>query len=273
MPTPRWARLLLSSIRLQRRLAYRYQVVVEETLRAFIPAARRDEVTADLYGDTAAYRSGGDIYRRGLFAWERELLASEDFPHTGRLLLGAAGAGRELVPLVDLGYEVVAFEPSDLVEEARAFAEMQPRATVVRASYADLVRAVRSREGPLAPVVAGRRFDGIILGWGSISHVLDAGDRLTLFRALRELAPEAPVVASYIGAPDASARFRRRLRDLATRVGGAPPSGVMLRADSGFTYVFTPQELELLALQAGYTATIHEAAPDRFALFVPTKRR
>src|SRR5512146_3335463 len=97
MALPRWARLLLSSIHANRRLAYRYQVIVEEVVRAFVED--RDAATAEVYEGTARYRPGGDIYGGGLFAWERALIASEHFPRTGRVLLGAAGGGRELAGL------------------------------------------------------------------------------------------------------------------------------------------------------------------------------
>ena len=93
----------------------------DELLLAWIPPAERVALTAALYAGQSTYLPGGPRFEGGLFAWEERAL--EAFPRSGRVLLGAAGAGRELGALVARGFEVVAFDPCQpFVDAARGVA-------------------------------------------------------------------------------------------------------------------------------------------------------
>src|SRR5262249_22445928 len=150
-------------------------------------------LTAFVYADQRTYLPGGARFQGGLFGWERRALDAPVFPRSGRVLIGAAGAGRELCALVERGFSVVAFDPCAPFADAARKAAPRDGATVVQASYEDLVDAVEGRGGPLELLRAEPPFDAVVLGWGSFSHVMPASARLALLRALRVLAPRGPV--------------------------------------------------------------------------------
>ncbi|MEO7332124.1 MAG: nucleotidyltransferase family protein, partial [Minicystis sp.] len=171
---PRWVRAVLAVDRLALRLDNLRDGLRDELMLAFIPEADRGALTAALYADQSTYLPGGHRYQSGLFSWERNALNTADFPREGRVLLGACGAGRELSALIERGFTVTAFDPcGPFAEVARAQVDAA-RATVLQASYADLVSAAEGRGGPLAPALEGAPFAAVLLGWGSFSHVMPA---------------------------------------------------------------------------------------------------
>src|SRR5262245_29124446 len=63
------------------------------------------------YGRLEAYQLGSSAFRH-LFPWEKNVVATYFPPPPARVLIGGAGGGREVLALAEMGYEVVAFEPS-----------------------------------------------------------------------------------------------------------------------------------------------------------------
>jgi uncharacterized protein with GYD domain len=115
----------------------------------------------------------------------------------------------------------------------------------------------------------GRPFDGVILGQGSFTHVVEADDREALLRALARIAPAAPVLISYNARydwpvkPDPGRRVRA-LRSVLGKVGIRTrdlPIGMGFSPEFGFKYVFEAEEIVELAAASGYRverSTIHE---------------
>jgi hypothetical protein len=225
----------------------------------------------------ATYLPGGTTYEGGLFAWERALLEDARIPRSGRVLLAAAGGGRELRALCQAGYEVTAFEPNpDLLSGARATGQAFPRARVLEGSYADLVNAVEAGTGPLAELSV-RSFDWMLLGWGSFTHVTEPREQALVLRAARALVPSGPVVLSFFlknaaaDVPSRSRVLRRALRSAFGRLGGAatPPPGLSYEYGGGFAYHFTEAELRGLAESAGYAVTRFDVAAFPHAILLP----
>ncbi len=234
------------------------EVVRDELLRAWLDPEVRPLVTERDYARASSYLPGGATFERGLFDWESDVLASLHFPKSGRILLGAAGGGRELLALSERGFEVVAFEPNARLRAgAEAVARAHPRASVIDATYADLVQAARGRTGPLADVVASGPFDGVILGWGSLTHLMTSEEHLELLKATRACAPCGPTLISFFMRPTApngnSERLRAGLRALFSTLGAKqPPDGIGYEMGTGFVYYFTEEEVHRLAFEAGY---------------------
>jgi 2-polyprenyl-3-methyl-5-hydroxy-6-metoxy-1,4-benzoquinol methylase len=120
---------------------------------------------------------------QGLQGWEVEAILNH-FPPAGRILVAAAGGGRETLALAAMGYEATAFDPSDhLLDKFRALGAAEGR--IVRAAPSE-VPAFRER------------FDGVVIGWGGYTHVPESARRAAFLRALaRQMKPGAPLLMSF----------------------------------------------------------------------------
>ncbi|MGI9077869.1 MAG: hypothetical protein ACR2G6_11180 [Gemmatimonadaceae bacterium] len=271
---PFWIRALLALDRASGQLARAAAAVREEALLAWVSPARRDALTVALFDRQATYAPGGNTFKRGLFDWESELLGHPVVPRHGRILLGGAGGGRETVALRNLGYEVFAFDPAAaLVRSGASAVAALPGATLVRASYGDLIRASRGEANVLSSVLT-TRFDALILGWGSISHVMEDVDRIAILRAMRSVAPNAPVLFSFdeptvLEKPGGLLdRTRRALRRAFALIGapGRVREGDRFVSWAGFFRESTAAEIAALARDAGYQVAFIGTGPGRAIL-------
>jgi hypothetical protein len=275
-----WARALLAVDRATQRAASVVGSLRDEALLAWIRVEDRSSVTAELYAGLPTYLPGGSRYKEGLFVWEDRVVSSPRFPRSGRVLVGAAGAGRELAALVERGYEVVAFDPCLPFVEAASRVIPPGKAVMVQASYDDLVAFVTRGEsgggGELAPVLRGKRFDAAVLGWGSLSHVMPAYARKELLQAVRALVPEGPLLASFVLAetgpfPNGKGRLQKGLRRLFA-LAGAPGSSEdhdHFATVNGFFAFLTREEVRRLAAETGYEVALLEDYPYPHALLLP----
>ncbi len=108
---PLWVKALLAVDRATLRLDSLRDGVRDELLLAWIRHEDRAGLTAAVYAEQGTYLPGGHRFQSGLFPWERRAFDLPIFPRSGRVLIGAAGAGRELVALEERGFSVVAFDP------------------------------------------------------------------------------------------------------------------------------------------------------------------
>jgi hypothetical protein len=243
-------------------------------LLAWVDPAKRDDVTAAVYDREPTYSPGGARFKAGLFEWERRAITSGVFPATGRIVIGGAGGGREVLALAELGYCVAAFEPAEaLVTSAKPAIEASDRCQLIVGTYSDLVRVARGEPSPLTGMLRPP-IDGVVLGWGSVSHVLDHAGRLDLLQAVRTLAPVAPVLMSYVGrASEDVGRTRALLRRFMARLGSRyrAVAGDGFLPWGGFYYAMTPDELSALAHVAGYSVVQAASQPYPHALLVPSQ--
>lgn len=274
---PLWIRALLAVDHAALRIENLREGLRDELLLAWVPPADRAALTATLYADQSTYLPGGHRWKSGLFPWEKKVFDAPLFPRAGRALVGAAGAGREVMALIDRGFSVVAFDPCEpFVEAARAVAPAD-RATLVRASYADLVEAATQGEGPLREPCRGPAFDVVVLGWGSLSHVMPARARTDLLRAVRALAPAAPVLVSFALEPELAtpAAGKGRVRDALRRAfsalhaPGSSEVGDHFFPTTGFFSYLGSDEVVRLAWESGYEVRLFEETPYPHAVLVP----
>ena len=144
----------------------------------------------------------------GLDVWEQRVYG-ELLQRTDRILLVGCGSGRDLIPLVELGYNVTGLDPvPELVE---------------------LAKANLARRGLAAPVYAGfaenweirEPFDVILFSGACYSYVRPSALRVATLRRIRErLPPGGRVIISYMGFVRQS-RFATLLTRLSTQVSGA----------------------------------------------------
>ena len=119
----------------------------------------------------------------GLQGWEVEAILGH-FPPSGRILVAAAGGGRETRALAAMGFAPVACDPSrHLLDKLREGAGGEQ----------EVVEAAAS-EVP----VFGDAFDAVIIGWGGYTHIPEARRRGEFLEALaRQMKPGAPMLLSF----------------------------------------------------------------------------
>jgi len=268
-PVPRWLPPLLKVHGAWSALHRAEQRAVGEWIVRCVPVEARDAVTAWVYSGSSGYRPGEGTFDEGLREWEQRALDSDWFPRGGRVLVGGAGGGREMVALARRGWEVSAFEPSGLVSAAVDAARAFPAVRVQRASYRDLVLGVVTRAGPLAEWAAGPPFDAVVLGWTSITHVTDARERGDLLRALARVCPAGPVLVSYFAAGGADGVRTRWLTAALDRLLPPREPGIGFVPHGGFTHAFTDGEWHDLAREGGYRVAYRSREPCGHAILVP----
>jgi hypothetical protein len=144
-------------------------------LRSRIVLTCAPDAFYDVYNDLTysrqlMYRPESKAFSSSLFAFEERTITRDFPPPPGKVLIGAAGGGREAFALARRGYQVVAFEParSVAVSMARACHDSQIETLVGR--YEDLP-FVGSLAQPSSVLDLRSRapFDAAILGWVSFS--------------------------------------------------------------------------------------------------------
>ena len=131
------------------------------------------------------------------------------------MLVGGAGAGREMVALGKRGYQVLGFDPcAELVVAGRtAVDSIGGRLDV--GTYDELIDYAARESSRFRSLLDGRAIDAIILGWGSICYVRSRAKRVRLLAACRHQHRRLhlAVFRSSIPAGGAWARYKRTDRD------------------------------------------------------------
>jgi hypothetical protein len=274
-PLPLWARALLALDRYARRGFRGYEVLRDELLLGRLDPELYEELTRRAYAsERAAYLPGGARFEAGLFDWEAMVLDRIGLPPGARVLLGAAGGGRELSVLLDRGYDVVAFEPNEtLLSGARAVSAKAGSGQVLCASLEHLVESALQGTGPLASVAGP--FDMVLLGWVSLSHLAQPAAHVAVLRAVRTRFPRALVVTSFLvqgeGPTDDRRPVARAARIVLRAVGGrrsSPKLGYLPRA--GVIYRFTREEICRIASESEYTVRHMDTSRDGYAILEPS---
>jgi SAM-dependent methyltransferase len=152
------------------------------------------EITSASYDASKLYASA-EHNSKGLFTWEKESI-DRFFPSRGRVLIAAAGAGREAVGMLQRGFEVTAFDSSrELIEtfRARLAPEYNGRIDVLHAAPDTVPDGIQTD------------FDCAIMGWGAITHMTSAALRDGFLRQIAAcMKPGAPILISFHYRPEPS---------------------------------------------------------------------
>ena len=170
----------------------------------------------------------------GLWMWEREALR-RFFPAQGRILVGAAGAGREMIALHRAGYAVEGFEC------AHTLAEAGQRILRDEGCSGPLIWAPAC----IVPTIAGH-FDGAIMGWSGYMYVPTRRQRVELLRGFRKLLRSgAPLLLSFQTREHLERRFHWSARgaNWIRKVRGAQPVLTGDHLDNGFKHWFNYEDI------------------------------
>jgi hypothetical protein len=196
-----------------------------------------------MYQDDA-YNSGG------LSWWEREAI-DRYFGNCRRLLVTAAGGGREVLALRRLGFDVEAIECN---QSLAAYANR----LLGQEGYPASVR-VCQRDTVLSDVEGA--YDGIIVGWGSFMLVPAKHRRVKLLRELRTLIPEgAPVLLSFFARESAHRRLAiiQRVGTVLRRVQGQEPLEYGDDLSPNYVHHFDREEIESSLRDAGFELVAYD---------------
>lgn len=223
----------------------------EAALSLALTTEEKSALTLHLYDVVGTARQP----RETLFTWELPWYQALLPPAPADILLTAAGFGREAHWLCAQGYRVFAFEPV-----TRCLTELQDvigdQGAALAGDYGELCRAALSGEDNRLSSFCTRTYDAAILGWGSLSHVLEHQAQLDVLRAVDKLTPDGPILASFFLALEPPAAERGRAVEVGYRAGSlvarlrglsAPAWHEMLLSHAGFLHVSTPDELAQLA--------------------------
>lgn len=231
------------------------RVLHEGLWLGLIPGERLQEVTSRQYARTSQYaRTDSGHNARGLFGWEQAAV-SEHFPPGARVLVAAAGGGREVLALRRLGYLADGFDcVPDLVEAGRAL--------LARNGASDAGMALVPADG--LPAVA-EPYDALVLGWGAYIHMTGATRRIAFLGDFSKLArPGAPLLFSFFVRSRDARRFDwihriagtlRRLR------GDRTPLEHGDTLDSTFDHYFTEDEIRAEVEAAGLALVEYRGEP------------
>ena len=214
-----------------------------------------------------------------LFSWEEPWLERE-LPPTGRVLVCAAGRGRELRHLLERGLCADALEPSPR-GAAACRALLGDRGVVAEADYDALARAVdHPVDDDALARIAHTRYDAVLYGWGSPVHL---PDRAALNRALgagHGLCPRGPLLVSYwdrtmvdgVASPQSRAfRIGGRVGERIGRLRRLPRTdgqSVFLHTH-GFVRPVDEQELDRIAQNLGRSVRFGPKRPYPHATLAP----
>jgi len=145
------------------------------------------EKSLDLYDELHYNKSQkytDDNYNlSGLFEWEKERIVKY-FSKSKKILLLAAGGGRETVALIRMGYIVDSYECNrKLVEYGNVFLQKYTKDYIIKYLQKDSVPDLI------------RKYDGIIIGWGAYSHIRGSEKRIAFLKKLQPfLKKDAPLM-------------------------------------------------------------------------------
>ena len=189
----------------------------------------------------------------GLQPWEAEFV-SEDLQGSRRVVVTGAGGGREVLALLEAGFDAVGYEPHpQLAATGARFLE--------RRGYGD-GRLRRSGRDAFPEDVES--CDAVLVGWGSYMLTPGSRRRIAFLRAARERVTEgAPILLSFFVRPD-DRRFLRIVRTTANvlrRARREEPVELGDVLDAHYVHYFTREEVERELAAAGFRLTAFETAP------------
>ncbi len=149
-----------------------------------LPVSAVDIVSEQSYGAGTGYTGTGYL-DSGLQFWE-EMAVNQFFPRTGKILVGSAGGGRELIALARAGYWADGFECSSAMVAAgrKALAERQIEGALQWAPPSSV---------PRMPTL----YDAGIVGWNGYTYISPKNRRIEFLQSMAEhIRAGAPILVS-----------------------------------------------------------------------------
>jgi len=205
----------------------------------------------ETYYDEARQYTDEAYNRSGLLSWEREAV-DRFFADRCRIVVTGAGGGREVLALLELGYDAVGYEPNE---------------GLVR--FGEDLLASTCRPGRLRPADRDTwprdadACDGVIVGWGSYMLIRGRERRVAFLRGARSgLQAGAPLLLSFFprsGKPG-YLRVVARVGNAIRRLRGATPLDFGDALDPNYVHYFDRREIDSELGEAGFSLAWYDAS-------------
>ncbi len=161
----------------------------KELLGVVLTEQEWEDFTKEYYN---AYLWSDKVYDSAtLFDWELKAIKATFPAPPANILVLAAGKGREMRALQNLGYHVFGIDfDRDALDCARASCAGEKLLGTSCASFRDLANT----QLPLPAT----HFDGVIIGWGGLSYVPSERIAISLCDQLLSYFPNVPILVSWI---------------------------------------------------------------------------
>lgn len=196
----------------------------------------------------------------GLRDWEAAVVDAH-FDPGGRIVVTGAGGGREVIALLERGFDPVGYEPNRTLATAGS-------ALLDRGGHSSRLRVCERDVFP--PDVDS--CDGLIIGWGSYMLIPGRDRRIAFLRAARRRVPEdAPLLCSfYVRNPD-GLRYHTivaRVANVIRRIRRAEPADLGDAISNNYVHYFTRAEIEAELAAGGFRMISFAAQPYGHAVAV-----
>lgn len=187
----------------------------------------------------------------GLRPWEAAAV-EQAFPAGARVVVTGAGGGREVLALLERGYDAVGYEPhSGFVAAGDDL--------LTRRGHPGRMRAMARDGFPDA-----EPFDALLVGWGSYMLTPGRAHRTAFLHGARERMPVgAPALLSFfVRSPDERDYVRlAAVANLLRRLRGLEPAEVGDALRPNYVHHFTREELAAELAGAGFALSSYDERP------------
>lgn len=196
----------------------------------------------------------------GLRDWEAAAIDAH-FPAGGRVVVTGAGGGREVIALLERGFDAIGYEPNGALVDAGT-------ELLRRLGHDDdrLRRSERDAFPADAPAC-----DAVVIGWGAYMLIPSRRRRLALLRAARAVLPDgAPILCSFFVRSPGTRYFDvvAGTANLVRRVRRAEPVEVGDTIGENFLHRFTRDEIESELAAGGFRPVLFAPLPYGHAVAV-----
>jgi len=210
-----------------------------------------DRLTEQRYQKEYASYAKSSHVASGLFLWESAAI-ERYFPSGGRVLVAAAGAGREMVALAKAGFTVDGFDSCGPLVQAGQL-ELAKHGIAARLEYAP----------PSSVAALNGQYDAILVGWSGYMYIPGRNRRISFLQQLCRLAkPGAPVMVSFLdGTPGRRRVWTARIGTAVRRIRGAEPVEEGDWITSGFQHHFLADQIRSEMNEARIELVYYSAGP------------
>jgi len=221
--------------------------VLQGVALGLLSNAALERVTVRRYQrDSAPYAATRHVFS-GLYLWEESAI-TKYFPAGSRLLVAAAGAGREMIALAQLGFRVDGFD----------CCEPLIKAGKIHLANAGLNARLEYISASAVPEWTDR-YDGVIVGFSGYMYVPGSQRRVEFLKALRQFLPQgAPLMISFRDSVPGRRRvWTARIGTAIRRIRRGDPVEEGDCIVSGFQHHFVEHEIAREVSAAGFKLAMY----------------